>query len=471
MISRIAALSLWAAAATLMPVAVTGQTASVTLTAEDMRVLAQDLLNAGDPAGARDVAGALLDRNPNDVPALIFGAQAALEQNQPRAAVPLATRAFRKADDDTARYVAARLAARAHAELLQDTRAQVWLRLAREYAPDARNALSVAEDYAFLRERNPLSVSLSFGISPSSNINNGSKSETAELFGQSFYLSQSAQALSGVGFSIGANLQYRVKSYEGEATFVDVDVSKTTYALSNESLDRLNQDYLAAQQAGRDTSDIERSGSDFSDAQLSFGLTHRRILNGAASPTTFAARLGQNWYGGDVYQQFLNAGVSHSFAIAERSRVNVNASAQQQWGTSNYQDAQSLSFGVGYRHLLENGNLIGLSFGNRNSRSRDAERDYNAVQVGASLDLAEPIYDVRFGFGVNLEQRDYDYSFYTTGPRTDRTVSLRVSALFEAVEYFGFQPVATFSAGRTYSDAGRFDLEYANVGLDVRSSF
>ena len=103
MISRIAALSLWAAAATLMPVAVTGQTASVTLTAEDMRVLAQDLLNAGDPAGARDVAGALLDRNPNDVPALIFGAQAALEQNQPRAAVPLATRAFRKADDDTAR--------------------------------------------------------------------------------------------------------------------------------------------------------------------------------------------------------------------------------------------------------------------------------------------------------------------------------------------------------------------------------
>jgi uncharacterized protein YqfA (UPF0365 family) len=78
---------------------------------------------------------------------------------------------------------------------------------------------------------------------------------------------------------------------------------------------------------------------------------------------------------------------------------------------------------------------------------------------------------VKFGFGLQLEERNYGESIYVDGTRRDRSVNAQVAAQFDNVEYYGFSPVVTLGVGRTFSAAERFDTEYATVGMDLRSAF
>ena len=449
------------------------------LSAEDMRVLAQQLLAAGRPSDAGQVLNALLAQDPRDAAALILGAQAALDQNQPQAAVDLAVRGFRAAPDDTARFVAARLAALAHATLGQDTRAQVWLRRARQTAPDAANAASVAQDYAFLRNRNPLAVQLQFGISPSNNINNGSRSDTVTIGPFVTVLSESAKPLSGVQFNAGATLRYRLAETETAQTFVTFDASTTTYALSQRSRDALKRDF---QDAVGDTGDLPRNGSDFAYTEASASLTRRQILRDGLQPTDLTFQLGRSWYGGDPYQIFVGASVAQTIPIGQAEQLRVDAFYRYNFADQperfddfgqpiTSDDISNVGAGLGYTRALAGGDLASVSLSRRISRSDNAENDFSSWRIGAGLDLGQPIANVRFGFGAQFEERKFDRSFFTAGIRRDRIVTGQVSALFDGVEYYGFSPVVTLSAGRTFSKAERFDTDFANIGVDLRSAF
>ena len=455
------------------------QLQNTALSAEDMRVLASDLLNAGRPSDAGVVLNALLARDPNDAAALILGAQAALNQNQPQAAIDLAVRGFRAAPDDTARYVAARLAALGHAGLGQDTRAQFWLRRARQTAPDAGSAESVAQDYAFLRDRNPLAFQLQFGLSPSNNINNGSRSDTVTIGPFVTVLSESAKPLSGVQFNAGATLTYRIKETPTSQTSIGFDVSTTTYALTQRSKDALQRDIDAAL---FDADDLPRRGSDFAYTEASISLTERIILRDGWQPTILTWQVGRSWYGGDPYQIFISQSAAQTFALTPNERLRVDVFARHNYadqpdrvdasGTPiEYDDVTNFGAGLGYSRALDNGNVASVSLARRVSTSDSAENDFSSWRVGTGLDLGQPVMNVRFGFGAQFEERKYDRSFFTSGIRRDRTVTGQISAVFDGVEYYGFSPVVTLSAGRTFSKAERFDTDFANLGVDLRSAF
>jgi hypothetical protein len=449
------------------------------LSADDMRVLAQQLLNAGRPSDSAQVLNALLNRDPNDAAALLLSAQAALDQGQPAQATGLAQRGYRAAGDDTSRYVAARLAARAHAEQGHDTRAQFWLRRARQVAPSVEGAQSVAQDYAFLRNRNPLSFNLSFGASPSNNINNGSRSDTATIGPFVTVLSESAKPLSGVQFDAAISARYRLQESERAQLSLGFDWRTTTYALGQSAKDALQRDIDAS---FSDTSDLPRSGSDFSYTEASFSLIHKRILKPGARPTTVAIQIGKSWYGGDPYQRFVAPSVSHTFALSKTDQVRLDGFArlnQSDRGDredpfgSPIDDPDIINYGAGFTYstLQTSGDVVNLGIARRISSSDSAENDFTSWRISAGLDLAKPIMDVKFGFGLQLEERNYGDSIYIDGTRRDRSVNAQVAAQFDNVEYYGFTPVVTLGIGRTFSAAERFDTEYATVGMDLRSAF
>ncbi|MDG1868800.1 MAG: hypothetical protein P8J00_13885 [Yoonia sp.] len=115
----------------------------------------------------------------------------------------------------------------AHTRLENFTRAQLWLRRAAQYAPDDATKAVVAKDFRTVRERNPWSSSLRFGIFPRSNINNGSTAEIYYLPGLDFPLTlqPSSRALSRFEISGGFSSQYRLHLDDVSATFLTATIN------------------------------------------------------------------------------------------------------------------------------------------------------------------------------------------------------------------------------------------------------
>ena len=89
-------------------------------------------------------ADALLQRKSDDTAALILRAEAAIALGDFLGATRFARAAYYAQTRGVQKFAAARLVALAHSQLKKDSRAQVWLRRARQYAPNAQTARSVA---------------------------------------------------------------------------------------------------------------------------------------------------------------------------------------------------------------------------------------------------------------------------------------------------------------------------------------
>lgn len=213
---------------------------TVSLSPGQVRALAVATLEAGNPQGAAVATDALLQRFPDDASALLIRAEAAILLNDFAGATGFARRAFWNAVSDTQRFSAARLTALGHARQTQDNRAMIWLRVARQYAPTEQTAALVAREFQAVRARNPLTVNLRFGVTPSTNINGGTFNETIDIdFGGLILpgatLSQDAIAQSGWEISGSGSVRYRLRSDATSATFLDAGVSGSTYVLTESS--------------------------------------------------------------------------------------------------------------------------------------------------------------------------------------------------------------------------------------------
>lgn len=445
------------AVAAILGTPLAAQDAATTLTPNQMRNLSVALLESGKPGEAAALADLLLQRDPEDVTALIVRAQAAASIDDAAGVVHLAGRAYRATDDRNARFIAARLTARGHAELGQDTRSQIWLRRARQFAPNPQEAAAIANDYRFLRNRNPWSTTLRFGITPSSNINNGSANETTTLFGflENSQLSGDARALSGFEVSAGFSSRYRLNADDVSGTFLDLDGQTRTYIMSDD----------AKAQAP------DANGSDFADTSLGFGITHRRILSEGANPTTFNARLGQNWYSGDPYTRTLDVRASHNWTINPTDSIGASITAQERRGLQEQLPTRTYGLNLNWGHGFANGDRVQLGAGYSTANSDDFNNESVGRSVSASYDFAQAVSGLRFGVGMTISDRNWDLYTIAGGAREDKTAAARVRVTFTNIEYFGFQPVVNFEATRTHSNVELFDRDYLRVGFDLQSSF
>jgi hypothetical protein len=429
----------------------------LTLTPEAMRALSLDLVNQDRLAEAADLTDALLARDPADTTALILRARIALATGDFAGAVSLASRAFRSADQDDQRYAAARIAARGHAELLQDTRAQWWLRRAGNVAPDNAAEQSVAEDFRFLRQRNPLAVSLQFGISPSSNVNGGSLSEVIILPGLpfEFVLDGAARALSGLQFEGGVNLSYRLNMTETSANFVDVALQGRTYILSAEARD------LAP----------DARGSDFADLTATVSFTHRWLPQDARGPWSLTGTLGQTWYDDERYLGFGQLLMSKTTRLDAGRRLDLTGFVDVQNRLQDDEQFAALGGRLRWSWTTPRNDTASVSAGFRDTLSELPDVAFDGLSIGATYQFEEPIFSVRLGLGADVEYRRFAESFYSFDPREDWRGSLRLTVGLPEFTYYGFEPQVIFRANQTESNVALFDSRSLSLDFGIRSTF
>ena len=417
-------------------------------------------IQAGEARIAVDAASALLERAPTAPGVLILRTEAALTANDFHGAIEFGRQAHWNARTSSQRFAAARLIALAHSRLGQDTRAQGWLRLARQDAPNDETRAEVARDFRFLRARNPLTVNLRFGITPTSNVNNGSavdEDEPVDLFdlGLGFILDGEARALSGWEISGSTNLQYRILTDETSATFLNFGLSGRTYVLTES----------AQRQAGDDV-----DGSDFADASLSFGVTHRFILAEGMRPTSASLSFGQSWYSGEANSRYWTASASQSWQVNAQETFVLSGFARDQQSLTGREPTKTYGLQATWALDLNDLGDVGLSLGLTNSQSDNIDADYESIRYGVNYAFPDPIAGVQIGLNYSYEERDYLGS--SLGRRDiDYISSASVKAVFTELEFLGFQPVLDIERTVQSSDLDIFDREYTNFGFDITSSF
>jgi hypothetical protein len=429
------------------------QTTSLTLTPAEMQFTAFGALQGGQPARALALAEALLVRAPDDPIALRIAGQAALKAGQSDVAVRHGRTLYQTTDNPEVRFFAARLVALAHAQQESFTRSQIWLRRARQAAPDATTANAVAQDYAILRQRNPLGFNFNFSVQPSSNINNGSSEDTFDvsLFGTVFPLPlpTSLQNLSGYKLTGSARLRYRLAETPTSFTTATFGLATSHVMLSRESRQRVP--------------DFETSSLTL--WRISTGVDHTWAVGAANQPATVSFNQAYTFYDGEVFASEMQLGLARRWRTGERATVSGTVSISQTHYRDSGFSANLWAVGVDWQRVLENGDQFGLS-GDVGRSYSDAQRYANSWQtIGASYDFGR-VAD-RFDVAVSG-----DYTWRAFGSvRADELAQLSMSVGVPDLELYGFTPVVTLDASQNKSTSTRNQTEAIALDLSFRSSF
>ncbi len=90
---------------------------------------------------------------------------------------------------------------------------------------------------------------------------------------------------------------------------------------------------------------------------------------------------------------------------------------------------------------------------------------------GGGLMLARPVMGAALQFGVGVAVREFEASRHVAGTRRDLKAFADITAVFKEVDYYGFNPSATFTASSNSSNVDLFDVNRVGLSLGLRSYF
>lgn len=442
---------------------------TVELTPEEARNVSIAAINQGDIATAQTLSDALLFRNSNDVTALIVRGRVAIAAGEFELARRLSSRAYDVSENADIRFTAARLVALSHANQEQFTRSQMWLRRARQVAPDDEARIIAATDFQAVQAQNPLSISLDFGIVPSNNVNNGSSNETVTApdwanFLRSFLgsaaitsdkvdLSASSKSLAGYNIQGGMHLGYDVRRTE---------TSRTTLTFGA----TFNQ-VVFTPQVERDNPTINPNS--YSYQTLKFGFDHAWAA--ATGFFSFAPEVSQMWYGGSVYQKGLRLSASRYLPINERNALTFTPHYALTAYEGSGDKTHDVGVSVNWQHALENRGHLSVNFDASKISATDPKKASVGGGLSASYAHPEQVLGMQLSGSVGQSWRRFDGWNGGPGTRSDATTRVGLNAAFPAVEIYGFQPVVSLNASITQSDRDLYDKNVSGFGLNFRSAF
>lgn len=440
----------------------------VELTPNQVLALAADSLRNDRPGDAAVAMDAFLAQIPDNATALLLRTEAAILLDDFPGAVAFGQRAFWQAGSDGQRFNAARLTALGYARQMQDTRAQLWLRAARQFAPSDAASEAVARDFQALRQRNPLSVSLRFGITPSDNINGGTFNETIDInfggFILPFVLSEDARALSGWEFSGSTNLRYRLHSNQTSATFLDAGFTGTTFALTESSRNALGD--LAERNDER-----EKTGQDFSFARFNVGAAHIFALAPDVGITEASLVYSRTLRRDEDERHAVTATLSHRYALSDSSFLTVTASSERQRYVEGGDDILSYRLNATYGQTIENVGAFSIGYGIEESQAERSTDEFDATSYSLSFSPAAPVLGVDLGLSLTYREIDWDFYDNFNGPRSDEVLTARATATLRDIELFGFNPILSITREEQDSTAVRYQTNSTTFGVDIVSSF
>ena len=429
------------------------------LTLQETRQATVAAFEAGAFAQAEALARALLRRDPRDLAAQIVMIEVASARVEHEAAADMAAYGYGIAETDVARYTLARFAAREHAFLEHGTRAQIWLRRAREASPTDAAAREVAEDYAFIRARNPLLVSVNGGVAPRSNINNGSSQTTQEvlIFGipVTLPLSGDAQALSGIAYSLGGEATYRLDDRRDVRTTVSFAAFGETYTLSDEA--------KALAPAAK--------GEDFAYVNAELALRQERRVGTKGAILGYGAATGTTWSGGKPYYDFTRISLTYGWQSETGLRHRLDGQTERQTARSGGDPREITEIGWRGDWATAAGSQMSAAFRLSQSNSSNPNYDYDDITATLSWAPQEPFAHGHWSISGEVGARDYAPSILSLDPREDRSVSARVSYHPDSLEFYGFRPEIALTGRVNASNVARFDTNDLGLGLRIVSSF
>jgi hypothetical protein len=426
----------------------------VQLTPDELRDFGSNALARGYAQQALGVAEALLRRDPGDALALVLKAQALRLLGDLAASEAAARAAWAMADTPAEHYGAATALAQALSLQDQRTRAQYWLRQAVQHAPNAATKAQAVQDFAYVRDQNPLSLQVDATARPSNNVNGGARDPLFEVHGIPFVLSGDALALSGVTWGLGVTGSFRLSDDGRRDTALTFGAS--------------HQGVLLSQAAQVQAPGAENG--DYALSSLQLGL--RREVQMAHGTLGAALQAGHSWYGGADLANSLTARLDLERKLEDGAVLNLGAQVTGQ-DRLDHDEATSLETGLTARYALRGPQgdswQIGLNLARIASDDISVDHDEAGLTLGwqAGKTLAG------LGLGAQLSARlaEYDASPYTSDGRQDLRFGLGVTATLKELTYLGFAPVLSLDMARNASNVARFDTETMGLSLSVKSRF
>ena len=424
---------------------------------DDARLLAFKLVADGQYDAAAELSRTILQSDPRDQAALLALAQAERGAGRTKSAIKAAKAAWRASGTEPEKYASATVAAQAFSTDGKPLRAQLWLRRAAETAPNDAFKARAKRDFKYVKSANPLQVNLRFSVTPSSNINNGSKSETVEVVGLTIALRGDARALSGVEYNVGASLSYKLPKAGAWNLTAFADVDAKYYSLSS----------------GAKALAPTVSGSDYAFQEVKTGLrTFRRDEDGKGASWA-SVKVGQNWYAGTSLTTFMGVGVGRQIKAGERSSLSFSADAERQWRQDyDIRSANVLNLSATWAHDLSKGGVFWAK-----AYASDTASDSVVIAndtIGAAIGYAhdKPIFgDTKLELSLGYQVKSFDRAAAPFARRVDDTVSASATMIFNNLDYMGFAPTAEINAKRTTSTLGQFSLDDLGVKIGLRSTF
>lgn len=434
--------------ATLPPAV--GQAEPHQLSAEQTRNLGIQSYNAGEYAVTLQISDALLKRDPKDRMALVLRSRALRGLGRPSEAIAPSAAAWALSTKDTEKYVAAMGMAQALASDGKRTRAQFWLRRAADLAPNGPAKLAAMNGYQYVKSRNPLSLSFSGSLAPSSNVNNGS---TATKLG-SFTLTGASVALSGIEATLGFGARYMLPPSETQQTELTFSAIGQTYKLSSKA---------------KSLSPTSK-GSDFAYGALEVGVAHRRRAGEAG--LSLGATLGRNWYGGTSLSDYLrlDGGMQWLLNPTTQADLSLQAETQNRFDGPN-RDATILGVTGAVTRIMANKDSLRFSANLRDTQSKAYWIDHRAVSLRIDYAKASAVQGIGLSGGVNFETRDYDASILPPTGRNDRKIGMNITAAFNNWDYLGFVPSLELTAERNASNISLYERREFGLAFGIKSAF
>ncbi len=426
----------------------------VILTPEQVQVLAERAVQAGDFPAAERLSSLVLSGDPENPRALLTRAAVARAAGALDDAAELAARSHGLAENPAVRFEAAMLVADVRARQERFTTSQIWLRRADQAAPDARRRDIAANAYRQVSRANPFSVQLRFTAQPSNNVNNGAETTVIEIGGLPFSLNPSGQQLGGYEANVGMSLGYRLNEDQTQRTDLLSELFYRKIWLDSEA---------------EETAPNVRA-SDFDYGALVLGLRHSRLVWPDLGVTRATGLLGQSWYGGDELARWGELQLSQQVRQGDDAFLTFGTSMRRELRldddiNSNYSLALSLdraqvfgdgrvSYGASVKNVWSNSNTV----------------DNASVQLRGSWALGE-VNGLRPTLTGSVERRNYHQFSTTGGTRRDTTASIGMTVVFPDVSYFGFAPQLEMRARRTWSNVDIYDRNAYSVGVTAVSRF
>jgi tetratricopeptide (TPR) repeat protein len=432
--------------------------AQVEMPVAEARGLAAALEAQGDREAAATIAAALLERDPTDASAWIVVARIRRAAGDTEGALEAARRANANADTDDERYAAAVELAAGNFRLERGIIAQFWLRRAAQVAPTEELREEAVRNFQLVRAQTPWSWSLGFSVVPSSNVNNGSRSDTIIIAGLPFVLSGDARALSGIEATLTGSVTYRFEGIDGQPAQFYGGFAVQRVALTDEA-----QDIAPDADAG----DYAFDALEFGYSQVISSWSEDVVLRGEAL-------VGRNWYGGELLSNYVRGGLTTRWVVGERSLATVSASLERQVRFDE-SDRSAWVTRLDARRIWQvndRGDVFGIGGGIRRAQSDSVEIDNDAALFSIDYTWERPVLGpATLGLGLNLEYRDYEESPFTTDGRQDRRAALRATLGAPGWNFYGFGPTVTIEASRTDSNVSLYDAEDIGVRLGITSVF